>query len=100
MPGDTGGVWIWASGSPLPLRILGQTRDGGSRERILWGGVPRLWGYDLGGTAVPDHFNVMVDAVVRHWISLVTGGAGGQDRWSKEVLQRDAFFYADDGLVV
>ena len=27
----------------------------------------------------PIIFNVVVDAVVRHWILLVSGGAGGQD---------------------
>ena len=44
-------------------------------------------------------FNVMLDAVVRHWISLVEGVAGGKDGWGSEVLHRAAFFYLYDGLV-
>ena len=44
--------------------------------------------------------NLLVDAVVRHWISLATGGKGGHNGWGREVLHRAAFFYVDDGLVV
>ena len=47
----------------------------------------------------PTIFNEMVDTVVRHWISLVAGGTGGQDGWGRAVLHCAAFFYMDDGLV-
>ena len=47
----------------------------------------------------PHHFNVLVDAVVWHWISLVEGGTGGQYRLGREVQHNAAFFYADDGMV-
>ena len=40
-----------------------------------------------------------VDAGVRPYILLVTGSAGGQDRWLREVLHRATFFYSDDVLV-
>ena len=47
----------------------------------------------------PNIFNVLVDAILCCWISLVVGGTGGQDWWEREVLHNAAFFYADDGLV-
>ena len=47
----------------------------------------------------PTILNVVVDSVVHQCISLVSGGAGGQDRWGREVLHRTAFFYAYYGLV-
>ena len=47
----------------------------------------------------PTIFNVVVDTVVRQWISLVVGDSGGQDGWGREVIHHLAFFYADDGLV-
>ena len=45
-------------------------------------------------------FNVVVDAVVRHWILLVKGGARGQEEWGREVQHRVAFFYVDEFLIV
>ena len=41
----------------------------------------------------------MLDAVVRHWISLVEGVAGGKDGWGREVQQQADSFYVDDGLI-
>ena len=53
-------------------------------------------GYPL----IPTICNIVVDAVVRHCISLVEGVVGGQYRWVEEVLHHAAFFYMDDGLIV
>ena len=44
-------------------------------------------------------FDVVVEAVVRHWILFVEGGAKDQDRWESKILKRDIFSYADDSLV-
>ena len=40
----------------------------------------------------PTIINVVVDAVVRNWILLVAGVAGGKDRWGRELLHYAAFF--------
>ena len=56
-------------------------------------------GVTQGDPLPPTIFNVVVDAVVCHWISLVEGGTGGQDGWGRAVLHRAAFLYMDDGLV-
>ena len=42
---------------------------------------------------------MVVDAVVRNWISLVSGDVGGTYGWGKEILHLTAFLYAEDGLV-
>ena len=52
-----------------------------------------------GDPLIPTIFNLVVDAVVCHWVSLVAGGAGGQDGWGRAVLLRANFFYAYYGLV-
>ena len=58
-----------------------------------------FWGATQGEPLFPTLFNVVVEAVARHWISLVAGGAGGKGGWVSEVLNRAKFLYADDGLV-
>ena len=44
-----------------------------------------------GDPMYPTIFNVVVDALLRHCISLVSGGVGGQYGWGREVLHRAAF---------
>ena len=52
-----------------------------------------------GDLLLPTIFNVVVESVVRHWISLVAGGAEGHDGWGRDVRHRANFFHVDDGLV-
>ena len=79
---DTGEVRCGTSVLPHPSRILVQDMDGGSHGEILWGSIPRFWGGGTQGDPIyPTIFNVVVDTVVRHWISLVSGGVGGQYGW-------------------
>ena len=42
---------------------------------------------------------MVVDSVVRHWMLLMEGGAGGQDKWGMEVIHYSEFLYVDDALV-
>ena len=46
----------------------------------------------------PIIYNLVVDAVVHHWIFLVEGVTGGQDGWVMEVQYRATFFCTDDSL--
>ena len=50
-----------------------------------------VWGVTQGDPMYPTIFNVVVDALLRHCISLVSGGVGGQYGWGREVLHRAAF---------
>ena len=47
----------------------------------------------------PTIFNVMVDAVVRHWLTMVMAKAEKQGERGNEGRHQDALFYVDDGMV-
>ena len=47
----------------------------------------------------PTIFNVVVDAVVRHWVKGVIVDAEEQGEQGKEGRHQAALFYADDGMV-
>ena len=51
---------------PDPPDILESAEYGGEGGRVLRGGVYGGSGSDTGRPATPHHFNVVVDAVVRH----------------------------------
>ena len=53
----------------------------------------------LGDLLSPTIFNVVVDAVVRHWVTGVIAGAEELGERVKEGRHQDALFYADDGMV-
>ena len=57
-----------------------------------------FWGITHGDTLPPTILNMVVDAVVCHWILLVVGGAGEHGGWGREVLHCAIFLYADGGL--
>ena len=47
----------------------------------------------------PTIFNVVVDAVVRHWVTLVVEDAETLGERGREGRHQAALFYADDGMV-
>ena len=47
----------------------------------------------------PIIFNVVVDAVARHWLTVVVEGAEERGERGKEDRHQSALFYADDGMV-
>ena len=44
-------------------------------------------------------FNVVVDAVVKHWVAVMVEGAGERGDHGQEDRHQAALFYADDGMV-
>ena len=44
-------------------------------------------------------FNVVVDAVVRHWVTVILEDADEQGERGQEVRHQAALFYADNGMV-
>ena len=58
-----------------------------------------FWGVAQGEPIPPIIFNVMVDTVMCHRISMVVGDIRRQDGWWREVLCHSIFFYADDVLI-
>ena len=47
----------------------------------------------------PAIFNVVVDAVVRHWVTLAVTKAETRGEWVREGRHQAALFYADNGMV-
>ena len=48
----------------------------------------------------PTIFNVVVDAVVRHWVNGIVEEAESRGETEREGQHQAALFYADDGIVV
>ena len=48
----------------------------------------------------PNIFNVVVDAVVRHWVKGIMEEAEARGETGREVRHQLAIFYADNGMVV
>ena len=56
-------------------------------------------GVTQGDPLSPTIFNVVVDAVVRHWIHLATQEAERRGERGREGQHQAALFYADDGMI-
>ena len=56
-------------------------------------------GVKQGDPLSPTVFNVVVDAVVRHWVTGVIADAQERGNLGKEGRHQAALFYADDGMV-
>ena len=44
-------------------------------------------------------FNVVVDSVIRHWLTVVAPTEVGTEGLGETIQELAAFFYMDDGLV-
>ena len=52
-----------------------------------------------GDPIYPTIFNVVVDAVMCHWVSVIVEGAEERGKRGKEGRNQNALFYADYGMV-
>ena len=57
-------------------------------------------GVTQGNSLSPTIFNVVVDAVVRHWVNGIVEEAEARGETVREVRHQAALFYAKDGMVV
>ena len=57
-------------------------------------------GVTQGDPLSPTIFNVVVDAVVRHWIDGLVAETAEKGEMVREGRHQSAVFYADDGMVV
>ena len=56
-------------------------------------------GVTQGDPLSPTIFNVVVDAVVRHWLQIATQEAERRGERGREGRHQAALFYADDGMI-
>ena len=71
------------------------SRLGGYYGTAFQGECGVTQGYPLS----PTIFNVVVDAVVQHWVTVVVEGAEEQGERGHEGRKKAALFYAEDGMV-
>ena len=57
-------------------------------------------GVTQGDPLSPTIFNVVVDAVVRHWVNGLVDEAEAKGETGREGQHQSEIFYADDGMVV
>ena len=98
------------------LEILEGYGVGPRDYQILWTYWGQLWmvaraggyyrssfqgfkGVTQGGLLSLTIFNVVLDAVVQHWVEVMAGGVGGQGGRGQEHIHQNALFYADDGMI-
>ena len=83
--GYPGGLWRGAQGPSPPPTVLGEAEDCGEGGRVLWCTLLRRERRVTQGDPLsPTIFNVMVDAVIRHWESLlVAEQEGGESSGDK-----------------
>ena len=53
-----------------------------------------------GNPLSPTIFNVVVDAVVRHWVNVLVDEAEAKGKTGREGQHQSVVFYSDDGMVV
>ena len=57
-------------------------------------------GVTQGNPLYPTIFNVVVDAVVRHWVNGIMEEAEARGKTGREGRHQTALFYANDGMIV
>ena len=71
-------------------------KSGGYYRAALTGAQGVMQGDPL----TPTIFNMVVDAVVQHWVSVMVEGAGEQGGRGQEVRHKIPLFYVDDVMVI
>ena len=99
MTGNSVGIWRGVSNPRHPPDILGSVADGSGSRGLLRDIVPGITGVVEEDPLSPTIFNVVVDAMVRHWVEVMAETAGRQDRRGREGRYQNAHFYADDIMV-
>ena len=70
-------------------------RVGGCYGAALTG----AWGVTQGDPLPPTILNVVMDAVLHHWVSVMVEGSEERGERGQEGMHQNALFYADDGMV-
>ena len=100
MPGDLGGVRCGPPSQAAPPEILEAAHDGGKGGGGYYGtAFQGARGLTQGDQLSPTIFIVVVDAVLRNWVTVVIAGAEERGERGKEGRHQAALFYAENGKV-
>ena len=99
MPRDIGTVQGGTSILVTTEDVLGGDDDGGTGGRVLRVRLKVARGVTQGDPLSPTIFNVVVDAVVRHWVTMALDEAEKRGERGKECRHQAALFYADEGML-
>ena len=82
-----------------PPELLEAADYGGKGGQLLRVGFKGARRVTQGDPLSPTIFNVVVDAVVQHWVQVMGEGVEEQGERGKEDRHHNDLFYADDGIV-
>ena len=85
-------IMLWEYWDKMTMVV----RAGGYYKKGFKGGR----GVTQGDPLSPTISNVVVDAVVRHWLTIAVTGAENRRERGREGRHQDALFYAYDGMLV
>ena len=97
-----GEIFRGPQGDPHPIDILVPVTDDGKCGWPLQARLPNPPQGNLGGTPVTNNFNVVVVAVICHWVTVVGDpkvGAGHEGLLTT-IQSLSALFYAYEGFIV
>ena len=100
MPGNPIGLRRRPKRQENTYKLLAPPDHGRQIEGILRNGFRRGERSDAGRPAVPTIFNVVVNAVFRHWVNGIVEKAEARGETGREGRHQAALFYANDGMVV
>ena len=100
MSGYPGGIWSGAQYDPHTMEILVPAPDGGKGGGVLWARLPDPPRVTKEYPLSPTIFNVVLDSVIKHWVTVLGGFQGEIGQVLGESIQTlMAIFYDNDGLV-
>ena len=79
------GIWGWLADGEDPLVRLESPLHGGQSGALLW--------------RSKDIFNMVFDAMIHHWVTLVVGEEAGLDGFGLATQWLSEFFYANGSLL-
>ena len=81
------------------MDILGTDDHGSQGQRIIRPPIQRLPSIDTRIHLPPTLFNVVMDAIIRHWVTVVVSTKESTEGLGMLIGDLVDYFYADDGLV-
>ena len=99
MPGDLGGIQCGTPSQDAPPDLLEAPHNGGESGGYYGTSFKGERGVTQGDPLSPTIFNLVVDVLVRHWVTGVIADAEERGELGNMGRHQVALLYADDGMV-